>query len=79
MNFQINNILNEDGKRWRYSGTVIYRKETYSVAGTVPRLRTQGMIKRAVIEDARKQVLARAKPKRKTTIRLVPDENFVSG
>ena len=79
MILQINNRLTEETGRWRYTGTITHNTKDYNISGVVPMLKTQGMIKRAIIKDVQTQILERLKdkPQLRTKI-LSPDGNFVT-
>jgi len=79
MKLEIKNILNENNSRWVYKGKVTHNNKTYLLTGSVPKLRTQGMIKKAIIDDVRRQVEERIKQKKARTKTLSLDGNFVSG
>jgi len=78
MIFRINNKLTEENGKWRYRGVVTYNATVYEITGLVPRLGTQGMTKRAIMEDMAEQVLNRLDKGGTKTKSLTVDNNFVA-
>jgi len=68
MKYEIDNTLTKSGERWRFSGQLIEGTKKIPISETVADLKTDGMIKRAILEkveaiinDYQKQPAAQVK------------------
>jgi len=73
MKYEIDNTLTRVGSRWRFSGYLIDGTQSIPISGTVAELKTDGMIKRAIIEEA--EVIMQSRQKQvKSEVKVLSED-----
>jgi len=73
MKYEIDNTLTRVGNRWRFSGYLIDGTQSIPISGTVAELKTDGMIKRAIIEEA--EVIMQSRQKQvKSEVKVLSED-----
>lgn len=77
--FEVLKTLNPAGDRWSYKGQIIHNAKKISVSGVVPSMKTDAMIKNAIIADIKRQVAEYLKSLEPPVKKILTEDNIFKG
>ena len=75
MTYEVLTTLVDVNGYWAYTGQVIDGQKKTPVSGVVPALKTNGMIKRAILNDIAKKAVEQQKPEPVTKTKKLTEDN----